>query len=113
MEGIARYTHEDVMQAIACALAFADTGVGLGAQDVMQCATDDRPSNWGIAPDRYGATLMPGCGITIHLSGAAMGLLAEAQDQLESRTEVMAVTRGGLSIYDLRRGAGERGPSTA
>lgn len=113
MEGIARYTHEDVMQAIACALAFADTGVGLGAQDVMQCATDDRPSNWGIAPDRYGATLMPGCGITIHLSGAAMGLLAEAQDQLESRTKVAYLSRTGLSIYDLRTPETGHAPSTA
>ena len=98
-----KYTHEDVMQAICCALAFG-TDAGMAARDVIDKAEAGEAPRWGIAPDSYGGILMPGAGNTIHISGEAMRLLAEAESQCDRRSE-MKDYRYGHATYDLRESA--------
>ena len=96
------FTHEDVMQAICCALAFGSDAAS-AARDVLVRAEMNESSEWGIAPDRFGALLMPGAGNVIHISGNAMRLLAEADRECDERcTEIDY--RSGRATYDLRRG---------
>ena len=91
------YTHDDVMQAICCVLAFG-ADAAMAAHDVMEKAEEGKPSRWGIAPDRFGGMLMPGAGNDIHVSGEAMRLLAEADDQWDER----CAYHHGRTSFDLR-----------
>ena len=96
------YTHDDVMQAICCAIAFGSDAAS-AARDVLVRAEMGEASRWGIAPDRFGGLLMPGAGNTIHISGNAMRLLAEADKECDERCKELDY-RCGQTTYDLRRG---------
>lgn len=95
------YTHDDVMQAICCALAFGSDSA-MAARDVIDNAEAGEQPRWGVAPDRFGGILMPGAGNTIHISGEAMRLLAEADRQCDRRCGKLEY-RYGRTTYDLRR----------
>lgn len=95
------YTYDDVMQAICCALAFG-SDAGLAARDVIDTGAKGEGSRWGVAPDRFGGILMPGAGNTIHISGEAMRLLAEADRQCDARCREIRYHLGNTT-YDLRK----------